>query len=719
VTAFNSTGNSGSVSFTDAYGTVALQPSASDQFAIGFARNNNATAGAKYFEMRVIDAGGDPSKLTVGFLYQQSPGSPTSPPANASMFGETYSGAQHFQWNGAGVDLLESWLTTTISTGDIWMFWVQWSADATLKQISCTAVANGTYTGGASAMGITVGRNGVWFGTSPMVYSIIYPAYGQYGWTAPAVVRDASSASAAVVALDVTTISFHYTPPCGALAWGDGPQGTSAPTINDIHWDPATITGGQTLTNSNYNHQFVTHSLSASILSVKSTALPSTGKRVIEFWGQAGRSYGQTLSASGSGGTPFVGLRYNLGLCEEAQGIGWPFPDPGQTGIVWGDNRTRRGIDKSASMTGVQTVAAAIWVRQASTLYVDFDALRIWQRRDLGAGNIWSRTWAGRTISAVPDGPNPYLGIDGMTFSASTTLRAIAWSVDPQLTAMATNWVYLNAGQQPFITFPLLPGWVSMDGSRQAYGVGSVWDTSVMPSSISVCFSGLGVRANSRAAGDHPLVRNTIPKSSGKLFFNIFCDVDYLSSSMTGGICLLPQSVGTFTAATIPSMVASCLFYAPVGPVTANMQVHHRVRYGVTMSYTQSSTTTTINIPGGSNVWLACAVDFDVGKVWFGAYNPNRGAIGWRQGADPASGTLPDMTFTASTTMYIAVTPLQNPGAGGAIGWWYLVAESANVVGMPTGFNPWNGDSAPSATVTPSGAAAATSGILWPYGVVT
>jgi hypothetical protein len=124
----------------------------------------------------------------------------------------------------------------------------------------------------------------------------------------------------------------------------------------------------------------------------------------------------------------------------------------------------------------------------------------------------------------------------------------------------------------------------------------------------------------------------------------------------------------------------------------------------------------------GTNRWVGCAVDFDNGHIWFGHWNWGRQAMAWAVGADPATGTNPDMTFTASTTFYIGTQINQ----GSNKGWTYLIAETANCIGTPSGFTPWNGTStAQSLTATPSGTSSGGGGggtggrVLWPYGVIT
>lgn len=721
MTAFDTSTNTGSTTFTHSWGTVDLLPSATVQKAGGFKR----TSGWRYFECYVDDKGGDSSRLFMGVstpldVIGGGIGYVVGGDNKGVMIagGTTFNPAYPYTGGNATTSL-------TVCTGDTFMFAVDMTGNGRYHDGTSAA---GTLTSGGEILTsciVEVGRNGTW--NSAVLVTFAWPSHGYPMQVRPWVARDSTSASFARVSLRVETASFVYAIPTGMVAWADGPEGgasISASTM-DVHWDPATIGSDQTLTNSNYQHNLVSAGSTLSAVSVKSTALPTTGKRVVEFWGFQNATSSQTASSTGSG--KVIDMQYDIGLCDAAMAsISWSangtIAQPDIAWIVGSGMKRRRTVNVSSSMTQVQTFLGSQLYQTHQTLYIDFDSLRLWERRGLGSANaLTNGHWSGRTISNS-DGPDPYAGRDGHTISASGsgTFRLIAVTTKNYTSG---HWIYMNVGQTAFETYPLLPGWTSMDGSRFATGVGAVWDTSVMPSSISVCYSGLGVRRYDRTS-DCVLVRGTTKKNSGKWFFNIFAESEATVGTLSALMGLIPDTVATFTAVSNASFGAVGIFYSPFGSINANRtQNTHRFRYGVTTSYTQSMTMTSASVPVGSNAWYGCAVDFDLGHIWFGSWNPNRRQIAWHQGADPATDTNPDLTFTASTTMYIAITPT-NDTVGGAKGWWYLVAESANVIGAPSGFTPWNGTTTESTTATPSAAVPTTTAsgalrVLWPYGVQT
>jgi hypothetical protein len=116
-------------------------------------------------------------------------------------------------------------------------------------------------------------------------------------------------------------------------------------------------------------------------------------------------------------------------------------------------------------------------------------------------------------------------------------------------------------------------------------------------------------------------------------------------------------------------------------------------------------------------MWFGVAIDFDNGLIWGGTWNKRQHVMEWGAGSNPATGTLPAMTFTASTTMRICVILGNAAGTDQRI---VMVENQNNLIGLPSGFTPWGGTIALSTTATPSGTSSGGSGIgnIWPFGIV-
>jgi hypothetical protein len=117
MTAFNTSTNTPSASFTNAYGTIVLEPSSNTQYVYGFSRNE----GKRYLEWYVDDQGGDFRQLWLGIIGAALPG-------DQGTLGKLVGGdSQEQGWymNAFGISTTSSNVPNmTISTGDTWMFCV-------------------------------------------------------------------------------------------------------------------------------------------------------------------------------------------------------------------------------------------------------------------------------------------------------------------------------------------------------------------------------------------------------------------------------------------------------------------------------------------------------------------------------------------------------------------------------------------------------------------
>jgi hypothetical protein len=240
MSAFDTSTDTPSVSFTNAYGTAVLQPSSSTQYVYGFRR----TQAKRYYEVYVNDVGGDASKLFVGI-------------ANSPVAGDVFHTGHVFGGTGKYALWLEPNLNglpaahdlSSISNGDVYMFSVDFGGGTDHASVQKVFTTTNGIGGLLLPVCIDVGKNGAWGVTTIGLYK--YAAGGVDGYNRPLVVRESTSASAATVSLRVVTTSFAYAIPSGFVAWGDGPEGGGSTTADaDIYWDPANHDAAMSLSGS-------------------------------------------------------------------------------------------------------------------------------------------------------------------------------------------------------------------------------------------------------------------------------------------------------------------------------------------------------------------------------------------------------------------------------------------------------------------------------------
>ena len=679
MSAFDTTTNTVSTTFTNAYATVDLLPSASPQYAWGFER----TTGWRYFEVYIDDAGGDNSTLLMG--YNMTPFAIN----DAQVYGGDSNQAQLYSSTLAPHPYGAFPGSITAETGDVFMFAVDLTGqgrDHNGTPILGATISSGTGTTLHPAFG-EVGKNGTWLGGGLVGWEW---ASGGFPMRArPVVVRDSTSASFARVSLRVVTTSFAYAIPAGMVAWADGPEGGGSLSATDtaVNWDPAKISSNVSLSGGNLYGTWVTGtgSTTSSTKFLYTTQLPSTGKRIIEVICDPSIA-GKALRFLDVGLADYTIASITATANVSANKIG-------QGPVL---SRTNRGV--SFSYTAVGQARNSTEDFPGQILYVDFDTARYWQTGgEMFAGGIATEPWIGMQGAAICD---PYLGNSGITFTDSVGLRF--YSEIGAGNSLSGVVALLNVGQLPFSTFPQLPGWVSMDGGRRVLGIGAHWDTTTLAPSGSTTFYASNLIV--RTAGNN-LFQGTTSKNAGKYYFEI-----YRFQTQSGDWAGIRQADATTISATTTAAVLDQGLFFKAGSSKA--------RYGTISSFTNSSSALG---SGSLQEWHGIAVDFDAGFIWCGIWNRNDRAMNWTAGANPVTGTQPDFTFTASTTMRIAVIQKARVGDGGPI---CLVAEDSNVIGLPSGFNTWNGTTiSSSVTMTPSGTSSSTGSgggrVLWPYGVIT
>jgi len=203
---------------------------------------------------------------------------------------------------------------------------------------------------------------------------------------------------------------------------------------------------------------------------------------------------------------------------------------------------------------------------------------------------------------------------------------------------------------------------------------------------------------------------------SGKKYFEIFAEGDNgVGTTWDYSIGIRQQAATTLTWGANPTIGAVSTPALIVCPHNQSA-----CRYGVTLTWSASAS---MGALGTMSPWMGVAVDFDTGKMWVGIWNEWDQTMRWGTGSDPAAGTNPHMTFTASTTMRIFMTF----GLFGASGTsdrarYVMVQDDNNVIGLPSGFTTWGGTAPSSTTATPSGTGSVGTGSgsnVWPFGITS
>lgn len=694
MSAFDPTSNTGSTTFTNAFGTIDLLPSAGLQHVHGYQR----TSGWRYWEAKIEDQGGDNSKLFVGYAL-----SPIGTPPTETVWGDNSSQASILSHNALTLTpgAIPATASLTAETGDVFMFAADLSGSA--RDHAGVAQVTGTISTGTGVTMhpnyIEVGKNGVWMGVGVVGWEWASGGYPMKAW--PVVTRDSTSASFARVSLRVVTNSFAYAIPTGMVAWGDGPEGTLvAGDDATIIWDVTKTSAGMSLSGGSL--YAVEHGdLAGGFKSdyVMSTILPTTGKRYFElFFGSSTTTYS------------YDATEWNLSLVDANASITCSDDTAPKILMMPGVLPTemrRRGTNISASVTNPVALNPNNDLPFMGMM-VDFDNSRAWFMRPAAASGLSQKPWTGDKqagSSVFPYSWGATSSTDGLTVSFSVGSRI----------GLAISQVYFHSPSEinaklnvsgPFTSYPLLPGAKSMNGGRSVQaGWGGAWDTVNNPASMTYGAANLVVLSRTAPA----LAQITTVRSSGKYYFEIYKETDGASATMDFCFGVRLQDATTVTNVSIANLLDQGLFFCNM--TTTGRQSRYNaatLTWSATGSYGSS---------GGRNRWQALAIDFDAGKIWGGTWQNRSQTMFWGAGSDPATGTGAHMTFTASTTMRPCVSWLTTAAVQDRT---VFVADDNNVIGLPSGFTTWNGTAPVSVTATPSGTVAA-GGVLniWPFGIVT
>jgi hypothetical protein len=707
MTAFDTSSNTGSATYTNAYNTVELLPSAGVQKAAGFVR----TSGWRYFEWHIDDQGGDNSRLFIGagvppamiglgpnYLHGGTSkqaavvGGIFDPPGPAYVGPETYS--------------------LTACTGDVFMFALDLSGQG---RDHAGVVRSGTLSDGMGNPLIPfvaeVGKNGAWQGTAFLGFA--WPAHGYPMRSVPWAARDSTSAASAKVSLKVRSASFAYPIPAGMTAYGDGPEGALIPGDDfTLAWDPAVLVFGS-LSDSN-RHCIFTEPAGQSVTSglvMSLNLFGLTGKRYMEMWNTP-----PGVTPSGFPTLAETGLYDGSSLTNT-------FGDAteGGTALIFKDFNTgwRRGVNVSTSLTCAQLTPfnnSNLGMNVCGWM-IDFDNKLAWFcQPEAGSGSAPGIPWMGNhSLSAsvtVNLGVTPYSwgtksSVKGIPLSITAATSVLRVGIKNRIGAAGdVTKFYINGGQFPFITYPLLPGARSMNGGRMiTAGQGDSWD--VVNNPASATYGAAGVSINKMLYSGAAQCAQV--KSSGKKYFELHFESDRNIAGMYVG--LRREAATTMTTASEANRIDQALVVKCLSNGGA------RWRYGVNIG----SWTATMSPAGGGTSqiaqWHGVAVDFDRGEMWVGQWNYNDRVMKWGAASDPATGLNPHLTFTASTSLRIFVSD-----GGSTVRRINLVQDDLNVVGLPSGFVTWGGTAPTSVTATPSpspSASLAGAKNVWPTGVMT
>lgn len=701
MSAFDASTNTASITFTNAWGTAICKESNTGQRALGFYRNDNK----RYFEFLVEEDGEDNSKLWMGIWDRATSGG-----SGLALGGDS----QRVNIATGGAALSPG---TTVSVAGAT------PGSGAIFGIAVNFSGNGATLGGGATVPTTSDGHGNlllpvivdFFKNNTFLYSHLtwnWPGGGAPTRIYPLLFRTSNSASDATVSLRVVTTSFAYTLPTGYIAWGDGPAGVGLPS-NDatVNWDSAKKSTGFSLSGSDLYAVLVSPNSSdfTNKEYVWSTALPTTGKRYIEFTAQQSDS----LTFSNYGNT-----EWEFGLVDSSAAdlsITYTYTNAGIVLMHQVTNVWRRGANVVASITNNMNSMNPNQNSPNIGMMVDFDNHRAWYFHPDATSGSSIFPWVGTKNAG--GNPFPYsLGavssVDGITISESGVMRLQAY-VGRNYTHAPTPIFFKMNAEGPFETHPLLPGAKSMNGSREVLPhAGDWWDTTNNPSSMTYGAADLVVWP--RAVPAVAQGRNTA--FSGKLYFELFKYSDNASGATIDwcfGVRLASATTMTAVAGAGATkfLDQALMFYNAASTVSGNKCV----RYGVTLSWSGSESSSGAATSGGNQCpWHGIAVDFDNGKIWGGTWDKRQHRMHWGSASDPATGTGAHMTFTASTTMRIVSMHLQTAPVTEYV---VMVENQNNLIGLPSGFTPWGGAIAVSATATPSGLAVSGIQNIWPFGI--
>jgi hypothetical protein len=175
-----------------------------------------------------------------------------------------------------------------------------------------------------------------------------------------------------------------------------------------------------------------------------------------------------------------------------------------------------------------------------------------------------------------------------------------------------------------------------------------------------------GLTVAPSGAASYKSIRGSTSKTTGKLYVEFSVDAGFTSAA--GG----PVTIGLASSgADISSYLGNSNYSAGIFPAISN---------SVSTGFVSNYTTAAPAIAASTTYGLA--VDFGAGKVWLAANNV------WYNSSNPATGTLPVVSFTLATVGSLF------PGLsffGPNLGLWTLHAAAASLIyAPPSGFQAWD-----------------------------
>ena len=203
----------------------------------------------------------------------------------------------------------------------------------------------------------------------------------------------------------------------------------------------------------------------------------------------------------------------------------------------------------------------------------------------------------------------------------------------------------------------------------------SVWSASDAAANSMVLTNG-GLTVTPSGVASWQSIRSSISKTTGKLYIEFFLPGVVSSSNQLFGLA----SVG----------------FNPVGLLGLNNYsggmwpgASNYVTSGFTSNYN-----TTLGAPTQGDVW-ALAVDFTVGNLWLAQNNI------WANSSNPATGSLPAISFVLATTG--ALLPgMSFNGAGNGV-WTLQPTAISQTYAPPSGFSAWDPSASHFSTGFPDG----------------
>ena len=279
---------------------------------------------------------------------------------------------------------------------------------------------------------------------------------------------------------------------------------------------------------------------------------------------------------------------------------------------------------------------------------------------DFAAGSIWM-AYNGFWLNSLNDPSN---GAPPILSFVPATVGALFPTITPELAGDVWTLQPTAASQ----TYAPPAGFSAWDGGA-APPPSSVWSASDAAAGSMTLTNG-GLTVTPGTIGNANAIRSTTSKTSGKVyveFSNSVAAANWEFSiglasagiTLTGGSGALGFSNYSFGIETLTTVTVSAGFTANYTPNGPDWQP-----------------------PAGTDIW-ALAIDFTAGTVWFADNNV------WTNSSNPATGSLPAVSFVPATVGALFAAMDFN-ASGGGVGVWTLQATAASQkYAPPAGFTPW------------------------------